>query len=231
MRKANDIQKPGHAALLGGVIVLAALLSGCSSDGITGSAPSGSSRSLSEIFSSKPASYAQAGTTAAADATEFDPSDCPPVDVRQGASTFSVNTAPKNPAEAQLRYQGNFAQTARSCSRSGTTMTIKVGVQGRVILGPGGGPGQLDVPIRFALVQEGIQPKTIWTKFYRVPVTVPDGQPSVSFTHIEDDLTVPMPSKDTLDAYVVYVGFDPMSLSQKPKAAPPPRSTKPKVSG
>ncbi|MBZ0148236.1 MAG: hypothetical protein K8F62_11945 [Pseudorhodoplanes sp.] len=229
MRKAKDIQKPGRAALSGGVIVLAALLAGCSSDGTT-PASTGSSRSLSEIFSSKPASYAQAATSTKTDTTEFDPDNCPPVDIRQGASTFSVNTAAKNPADSQLRYQGSFAQTARSCSRSGPTMTIKLGVQGRIILGPGGGPGQVDVPIRFALVEEGVQPKTVWTKFYRVPVVIGEGQPSISFTHIEDDLTVPMPSKDTLEAYVLYVGFDPMGLSQKPKA-PPPRSARPKVNG
>ena len=231
MRKTKPIQTSGRAAPLGGVIVLAALLAGCSTDATTGST-GGSSRSLSEIFSSKPVSYAQAGTPATAGATEFDPTDCPPVDIRQGASTFSVNTAAKNPAESVLRYQGSFAQTARSCSRSGTTMTIKLGVQGRIILGPGGGPGQVDVPVRFALVEEGVQPKTIWTKFYRVPVVIGEGQPSISFTHIEDDLTVPMPGKDSLEAYVLYIGFDPMGLTQKPKATPPPqRTTKPKVSG
>lgn len=229
MRKAKDIQKPRRAALPGGVIVLAALLAGCSSDGTT-TASSGS-RSLSEIFSSKPASYAEAATSTKTDTTEFDPTDCPPVDVRLGASTFSINTAAKNPAESVLRYQGSFAQTARSCSRAGQTMTIKLGVQGRLILGPGGGPGQVDVPIRFALVEEGVQPKTVWTKFYRVPVVIGEGQPSISFTHIEDDLTVPMPSKDTLEAYVLYVGFDPMGLSQKPKTPPPPRSARPKVNG
>ena len=118
-----------------------------------------------------------------------------------------------------LRYQGSFAQTARSCSRSGPTMTIKLGVQGRIILGPGGGPGQVDVPVRFALVEEGVQPKTIWTKFYRVPVVIGEGQPSISFTHIEDDLTVPMPGKDTLEAYVLYIGFDPMGLHAKAESA------------
>jgi hypothetical protein len=229
MRKVKDIETSGRAAPIGGFMLLATLLTGCSSDGTT--AQSGSSRSLSEIFSSKPASYAQAGATGAAASTEFDPSDCPPVDVRQGASTFSANTAGKNPAETVLRYQGSFAQTARSCSRSGTTMTIRLGVQGRIILGPGGGPGQIDVPLRFALVQEGVQPKTVWTRFYNVPVTIGDGQPSTSFTHIEDDLTVPMPNKDVLEAYVLYVGFDPMGLSQKPKPAPPPRNAKPKVNG
>ena len=226
MRNAKNI-KPRGAAAIGGVCRVGAFLAGCSSDGTT--AQSGSSRSLSEIFASKPVSYAQAGSPAAPESTEFNPSDCPPVDVRQGASTFSVNTAAKNPAESALRYQGSFAQTARSCSRSGPTMTIKLGVQGRIILGPGGGPGQIDVPVRFALVQEGIQPKTIWTKFYAVPVIIGEGQPSVSFTHIEDDLTVPMPDKNTLDAYVIYIGFDPLGLTQKPRQAP--ASAKPKVSG
>lgn len=230
MRDGKDIEasKSGRAAI-GGAVLFAALLSGCSSDGTT--AQSGSSRSLSEIFSSKPASYAQAGTPAAADATEFDPTACPPVDIRQGASTYSVNAASSNPAESALRYQGNFAQTARSCSRAGATMTIKLGIQGRIILGPGGGPGQVDVPLRFALVQEGMQPKTVWTKFYKVPVIIGEGQPSVSFTHIEDDLTVPMPDKNTLDAYVIYVGFDPLGLaSEKPKKAPP-KTTRPRVNG
>jgi hypothetical protein len=225
MRSVKDISR---AALSGGVIVLAALVAACSSDG-TATGSTGSSR-FAELFSSKPAATpASATTTAAGTPTEFDPAECPPVDVRQGASTFTVNTAAKNPAEAQLRYQGTFSQTARSCSRSGTTMTIKLGVQGRVIQGPGGGPGQIDVPVRFALVQEGIQPKTVWTKFYRVPVTITEGQPSVAFTHIEEDITVPMPGKDQLEAYVLYVGFDPMGLQQRP--APAPRSTKPKVSG
>ena len=184
---------------------------------------------MGEIFASKPASYAQAGTPAAADATEFDPTDCPPVDIRPGASTFSINSASKDPSQSQLRYQGSFAQTARSCSRSGPTITIKLGVQGRIILGPGGGPGQVDVPLRFALVEEGVQPKTIWTRFYKVPVVIADGQPSVTFTHIEDDLTVPMPSRTSLEAYVLYIGFDPMGLSQKPQAPPP--KTAAEVSG
>jgi len=110
-------------------------------------------------------------------------------------------------------------------------MTIRVGVQGRIILGPGGGPGVVEVPIRFALVQEGVQPKTVWTRFYKVPVTIAEGQPNVAFTHIEDDLTVPMPSQDVLESYVIYIGFDPMGAVDRSKKAPPPKAAKPKASG
>ena len=42
----------------------------------------------------------------------------------------------------------------------GNIVTIKVGVQGRVILGPAGrGPATIDVPVRFAVVREGVEPE------------------------------------------------------------------------
>jgi hypothetical protein len=226
--------RPVRAAAIGNAVLSLALLTGCGSSG--SSEPSGTSRSLSEIFTGG-TSFAQAGkpaatTSGASDASpaEFDPNDCPTVDVRQGASTFAVNTAARNPEDSALRYQGSFSQTARSCARNGNMLSIKLGVQGRLILGPAGTPGQVEVPLRFALVQEGIQPKTVWTKFYQVPVMIGEGQPSVSFTHIVDDLTVPMPDKNTLEAYIVYVGFDPLSASRQQKA-PPPKPARAKPSG
>ena len=36
---------------------------------------------------------------------------------------------------------------------------MKVGIQGRVILGPSGRPGQIEVPLRIAVVQEGASPR------------------------------------------------------------------------
>jgi len=90
----------------------------------------------------------------------------------------------------------------------GATLIIKLGVQGRVILGPMGGPGQVAVPLRYAVVREGPQPKTVVTKFKRISVTVAPGQTHVQFIDIEEGLSFPMPSRSELDAYVVYVGFD-----------------------
>ena len=108
-------------------------------------------------------------------------------------------------------------------------MTMKVGVQGRVILGPAGAPGVIEVPVRLALVQEGVEPKTIWTKGYRVAVNVPPGQSNVPFVHIEEDISFPLPNASELSAYVVYVGFDP-ALVKEPEKKPPPKN-KPRPSG
>lgn len=152
--------------------------------------------------------------------------DCPTMDIRQGASTYSV-AAPGQEANAtSLRYQASIAKASRECAVLGATMTIKVGVQGRLLLGPAGGTGQVDVPMRLALVREGMQPKTVWTKFYRIPVTVPPDQTNVSFVHIEEDMTVPTPTAAELDDYVIYVGFDPAGSKEPEKRAP--RAKKPR---
>jgi hypothetical protein len=141
--------------------------------------------------------------------------DCPPIDVRQGASTITVYGS-GDQAATNVRYQATVGQLARECAVLGATMTMKVGLQGRIILGPVGGPGRLDVPIRLALVQEGPDPKPIWTKLYRVPVEIPPGQTNVPFVHIEDNMTFPKPSAAALEAYVIYAGFDRQGLKEQP---------------
>jgi hypothetical protein len=143
--------------------------------------------------------------------------DCPGVDVRPGASTLSVNAPGAEAGPMTTRYQATIGQTARECAALGGMMTMKVGVQGRILLGPAGGPGQLDVPLRLAVVREGTEPKTIWSKFYKLPVAIPPGQTSVPFVHVEQDVTFPLPRGGELEAYVVYVGFDPTGAPAKPE--------------
>lgn len=150
--------------------------------------------------------------------------DCPSVDIRQGAATL-MNNAGNEQGALSLRYQATFGRTARECALRGQTLAIKVGVQGRVIAGPAGAPAELTVPLRLALVREGVEPKTIWTKLYYVPVTFPPGQPNVVFTHVEENISVPRPSPAELEAYVIYIGYDPEGAAQekKPPAKKPAR--------
>jgi hypothetical protein len=142
--------------------------------------------------------------------------DCPGMMVRSGASTWQV---PVGSNSTNLRYQGSLGQLARECAVLGDSMTIKVGVEGRVLVGPKGGAGSLAVPLRIALVQEGPQPKSVWTKFYSVPLTVPQGQTQVTFTHVEDDLTFAIPPSRDLSSYVIYVGYDPLTAANSAKTA------------
>jgi hypothetical protein len=85
-------------------------------------------------------------------------------------------------------------------------MSIRVGVQGRVLLGPFGTPGSVDVPLRYTVV--GSEPKPIVTKFKRIRVTIARGKTQARFLDIEGGLSFPLPSSAGVAAYVVYVGFD-----------------------
>jgi hypothetical protein len=104
---------------------------------------------------------------------------------------------------------------------------MRVGVTGRVILGPAGTPGHIEVPLRIAVVQEGVAPKTIVSKLHRVAVTIPPDDNNVQFTHIEEDVTFPMPKGGAIDAYIVYVGFDPIGAQEMDRKRAPPRRTRP----
>jgi hypothetical protein len=154
--------------------------------------------------------------------------DCPGVEVRQGASTLAINTPGADPGPMNTRYQVTIGQTARDCAPLGGVMTMRVGVQGRVLLGPAGVPGQVDIPLRIVVVQEGPDPKPIVGKFAKLSVSVAPGQAAVPFMHVEQDVTFPMPRPSVLENYVVYVGFDPSATPAKPerkakKAAPKPK--------
>ena len=151
---------------------------------------------------------------------------CPTVDVRNGASTITIHGAGEA-GSTNVKYQATIAQTARECAVLGATMTVKVGMEGRLLLGPAGGPGQIDIPVRVALVHEGPEPKTLWTRLATIPVAVAAGQTKVSFVHVEQDVTFPTPKPEDIEMYVVYVGFDPQGAKEpkgkpaaKPKAKP-----------
>jgi hypothetical protein len=159
--------------------------------------------------------------------------ECPYIDVREGASTLTIRNGGDNPAMS-LIYQGSLVRAARQCALVNGQMVMKVGVEGRIILGPQGKPGQITVPLRIAIVdQPPGQSKTILTKLILIPVTVASLDDNPAFTHVEDGLAFPMPASGDLDDYIVYIGFDPIAaqaqqrrerprdrVKHKPKPAP-----------
>jgi len=215
------------------LLASAVAVSGCSAGGgfssSTGATPppaaAGSpsfSEKISAFFSGSSANARQAVAGAQADV------NCPSVDIRQGAGTLTVGPPGDNSAMA-LKYQGTFVRAARECSIAGTSMAVKLGVQGRVIVGPAGGPGTLDIPLRIAVVHEtAAGSRTVTTKLVRIPVTVAAGVPFTEFTHIEEALMFPLPPPAQLDDYNIYIGFDPLAAdAQDRKSKPKPRVARP----
>jgi hypothetical protein len=215
-----------------------ALLSACSTfDGLGGSsasasAPSTASSSSSSSFTQRFSHFVTGSSaTTVAQGDNVSPQsdlDCPSVSIRQGASTYTQSAGENGSAALSLRFQASFIRFARECALHGSDVTMKVGIEGRVILGPAGTPGEIKIPVRLAVVKEGLEPQTVWTKFYMVPVTLQPGAPFTSFTHVEEAMTFPMPPGNQFDQYVVYVGFDPQSAVPEPRKPKPRPARKPK---
>lgn len=138
--------------------------------------------------------------------------DCPQVTVRAGASTYAVAAAGKQAIGNDVRYQASITKMARECIRNGGEITVRVGIQGRVVAGPAGAPASVEIPMRIAVVQGGIGEKVIASKAYRTTVAMSEDG-SIPFTFVAEDLVYPLPSPAVADSYIFYVGFDPQALS------------------
>jgi hypothetical protein len=196
--------------------------------GCSALAPPASAQSLTDRFknlfgggsSSQPAAPPVPGTPpGSTDATPDGQNDmsCPPVSIRAGASTYAVALAGKDAVGNDVRYQATITKTARDCTRNGGEITARIGIQGRVIAGPAGAPASVEIPMRVAVVQGGVNETTIATKAYRTTVTMTEDG-SVPFTLVADDLVYPLPTDAVADSYIFYIGFDPQALAPEPKA-------------
>jgi len=153
--------------------------------------------------------------------------ECPSVQVRSGAGTLTSSVDPNDSSATSLRYQVGLGTTARECRLVAPGVVgIKVGLQGRAILGPNGQPGTIEVPIRFAVMYDGVPPRPIVTRLERIQVNMPPGDTNVLFSHVVEGLEFPMPKASELDQYVVYIGFDPAGAQQMERRKPAPAKPK-----
>ena len=141
---------------------------------------------------------------------------CPPVQVRSGASTYSVAVPGKEAVGNDIKFLASITRMARQCDLTNGQITAKIGIQGRVIVGPSGAPPTIEVPLRVAVVKGGVGEQTIMTKAYTTTVQM-DESGSVPFSLVAEDVVYPAPSPADNDNYIFYIGFDPQALKPQPK--------------
>jgi hypothetical protein len=238
----RPMTRPGDRLSIAALLLLALVASGCSGTSLLGTTPATTSTAPAPAASSPPSvkdkiSSFFSGSTATSQQNVTGTAlniDCPLINIRQGASTLTIGSTGNrgsvestNNGAMAVKYQGTFVRAARECALVNGNVVMKIGVEGRIIVGPAGGPGQVDVPLRVAVVEEtpaGTKP--VFSKFIRIPVTVASATDNPSFTDIEEGVTFPMPND--IENYIVYIGFDPLAAQaqDRPKPAVKPK-TKP----
>lgn len=196
------------------VIAVAAigfLLGGCSTLGLgsdepKSAAPASSSgsmtSSISEFF--RNGSSTQPTPPARQDDQDV---ECPAVEVLDGGA------AVRQGGPGGVRSQFSLGQTARECRVVGGQLVLKVGVEGRVLLGQVGTPGTYSTAVRIQ-VKRG--DKVVASKLQRVSATIPSGDTQASFVVIEDNIAVPLGG----DELSILVGFDPSGRAGEPQRKP-----------
>ena len=217
IRPTRDAGRAVRLRFAGAFAVVGVLLSGCGGSSLFSSQPdNGSPPSITDRFSQLFGSKSQAvGEAPVADGTEL---DCPVVKIRAGASTYAVAVPGKQPVGSDLRYQATITRTARDCTRTGGQITARIGIQGRVIAGPAGTPATVEIPLRVAVVQGGVQERTLTTKVFRTTVSM--AETNVPFSLVGEDLVYSAPPGATSDSYIFYIGFDPQALTPEAPARP-----------
>ncbi len=135
-----------------------------------------------------------------------EPLQCPSLEVLDGTSSYRTYSG-TDQANGNVRYQFSMGDVARDCTRSGNEILMKVGVEGRVLLGPAGAPGSFTVPVRIAVRRDSDQ-KPAAAKLYQVPATIAAGETTGSFTIVTDPIAVPFITTHADDDYTILVGFD-----------------------
>jgi len=126
--------------------------------------------------------------------------DCPLVDVLEGGGVMQVG------AGAGLRQQFTIGETSRECTVVNGQIQIRVGVSGRIIAGPAGGPGSFTVPIRVGVRREDNN-QIVTSKVFSVPASIPAGQGSSTFAFVSDPVSVPYTREEANEDYMVVVGI------------------------
>jgi hypothetical protein len=139
---------------------------------------------------------------------------CPEVVVLEGTAA-SQAYAGTPPSSANLRYQYALDDTARECTLEGDQLAIKIGIAGKVLLGPAGSPGSFSVPVRMAVLREHDN-QPIVSKLYSASVTVAAGETRADFTVVSEPLRVPFIQDHTEDDYTIRVGIDEGASAEKP---------------
>ena len=159
-------------------------LAGCGSSSSSSSGQPSTMRSIGNVL------MFQSTTPPAPDQLPKDEDDnevvCPEVIIADGAAAVRAQAGQDS---SGLRYQISITNVARECTPTGNGgFRLKVGVEGRVLLGPAGGAGSYGATLSTIVTRGTSQ---VARRASRVGGTIPSGQGGVDFSPVEDGIVVP----------------------------------------
>ncbi|MEM8664971.1 MAG: hypothetical protein AAGF49_12730 [Pseudomonadota bacterium] len=121
---------------------------------------------------------------------------CPEVSVQP--ETESLRRDAGSGEASQLRWQASITETARECQPAEGGTKVRVGIAGRVIEGPAGFSGAVELPVRVAVRENG---EITYSRLHTVRVEREGASQAWAF--VDEQVVV-----DDVNRSEIVVGFD-----------------------
>ena len=140
--------------------------------------------------------------TASTNALPAIATECPPIKVRLGGEALFYYGKGKVGDARALNYQAVIEKQSRNCVVSNGLITVKMGIVGRLLLGPAGNQTNVNVPVRFAVERDEVP---LFSERYEIPVTITPPNQSEEFVKVVENVAIPYTGGEQI---VIWVGFD-----------------------
>jgi hypothetical protein len=127
---------------------------------------------------------------------------CPRVTLLEGTAILRTYTKGKKDDPDEIIYQATITDVTRSCKYEAGNLYMQVAAAGRVVFGPKGAAGSLELPVRVVVKQGENVP---YSQLGKIQVAVPAGGEATQFIYKDEQVVVPAPKTPSLQ---VLVGFD-----------------------
>ena len=141
-------------------------------------------------------------STASTNALPAIATECPPIKVRAGGEALFYYGKGKVGNARDLNYQAVIDKQSRNCVVSNGLITVKMGLVGRLLLGPAGNQTEVTVPVRFAVERDNV---AVFSEKYEIPVTITPPNQSEEFVKVIENVAIPYVGGEQI---VIWVGFD-----------------------
>ena len=128
--------------------------------------------------------------------------ECPPIKVRPGGEALFYYGKGKVGNPRDLNYQAVIDKQSRNCVVSNGLITVKMGVVGRLLLGPSGNQTDVTIPIRFAVERDNV---AMFSEKYDIPIVVTPPAQSSEFVKVVENVAIPYTGGEQI---IIWVGFD-----------------------
>jgi hypothetical protein len=130
---------------------------------------------------------------------------CPPIQIRAGTASMTVYEKGHENETQYVRYLASITQTARECTMSGDTLTMKIGIAGRVVAGPKGSAANITLPVRIAVAKQFGGTAPLYSELFKLPVALTAPSFGANYNHVEQVTVTAGPQDRNL---IIYIGFD-----------------------